>query len=824
MQQRWFVVHHEKKKQKKQNKMDASFEKELCEEVRRYPQLYDSSKYRGYQTTSNAWREIAQTLGRSELACRQKWKCLRDRYVKAKKKLKGGSCKAGRSATAYIISMLDWLSGFINPRSTEATRTVNCSMPESMQCAPPIKARSSPCNAQNPHLPLSSVRLLVPPLRLMSACMWQVAQERNVDQYDKLAEFIMLVTEMVPELLNYKQKTQLILGLRARLILELLKTMDEVDCKAIQDHLNTFQQTTTNLMHEEDPDGEVETSKSAFVELVQTLLEDQSKKENFFKEVFSVQYGACFDTTLQILMWEFFQRLEEFLPVPRFSQVCSMFDISSLDEEFEQFLSDPEDLKRLLQHQQERQKLTKSEFTFTSDTILSTLASKQTSAASEDQDQIMDQGEGKQGTGKSQGRNQEKSEQTTVKQENSWRAEDICEDDEETDNSSIEPNCGLPEYGLSPLTSSPRSEEAAEPGDGETAVEVDKVKERLDLRRNKKSSEESRIQSLTGGRASVSLSFSEDSVRANDVNTLECGKTLASPSTLKQHPLVHTSARPFKCTQCNKTYKKRYHLKDHLLTHSKSTVRSFACSLCEKRFSSQSSLKAHLRRHSGERPFACLYCDKRFLTKSVLKYHVRIHTGERPYACTFCEKRFSSQTLLKIHLRRHSGERPFGCSYCDKRFLTWSVLKAHVRIHTGERPYACTFCEKRFNQPYMLTVHIRIHKKEKPYLCSTCGMSFRSSGALLVHTRMHTGERPSQCDICGKGFTTAIHLTQHRRTHTGEKPYSCSQCDKSFRCQSGLRRHMRTHTGYKPYQCLTCHKTFSQKSNMRVHLKVHKNI
>ncbi|XP_078137672.1 uncharacterized protein LOC144537708 [Sander vitreus] len=552
MHQRRFVVHHEKK-QKKQNKMDASFEKELCEEVRRYPQLYDSSKYRGHQTTSNAWRQIAQTLGRSELACRQKWKCLRDRYVKAKKKLKGGSCKAGRSATAYIISMLDWLSGFINRRSTEATRNVNCSMPGPMQCAPPIKARSSPWNAQNPHLPLSSVRLLVPPLRLMSACMWQVAQERNVDQYDKLAEFIMLVTEMVPELLNYKQKTQLILGLRARLILELLKTMDEVDCKAIQDHLNSFQQTTTNLKHEEDPDGEVDTSKSAFVELVQTLLEDQSKKENFFKEVFSVQYGACFDTALQIQVWEFFQRLEEFLPVPRFSQVCSMFDISSLDEEFEQFLSDPEDLKRILQHQQERQKLTKSEFTFMSDTILSTLASKQTSAASEDQDQIMR-------------RNQEKSEQTTVKQENSWRAEDVCEDDEETDNSSSEPNCGLPEYGLSPLTSSPRSEEAAEPGDGETAVEattqtprcsVDKVKECLDLRRNEKPSEESRIQSLTGGRANVCLPFSEDSIRANE-NTLECGKTLvvASPSTLKQHPLVHTSARPFKCTQCSKTYKK----------------------------------------------------------------------------------------------------------------------------------------------------------------------------------------------------------------------------------------------------------------------------
>ena len=42
------------------------------------------------------------------------------------------------------------------------------------------------------------------------------------------------------------------------------------------------------------------------------------------KEVFSVQYGARFDTSLQILVWEFFSRLEEFLPVPSFSQVYSI--------------------------------------------------------------------------------------------------------------------------------------------------------------------------------------------------------------------------------------------------------------------------------------------------------------------------------------------------------------------------------------------------------------------------------------------------------------------------------------------------------------------
>ncbi|XP_039998772.1 zinc finger protein 79-like isoform X2 [Xiphias gladius] len=635
----------------------------------------------------------------------------------------------------------------------------------------------------DPHLPLSSLHLLVPPLRLMSACMWQVAQERNVDQYDKLAKFMTLVTEMVPELLNYKQRTQLILGLRARLILESLKTMDEVDCTAIQDHLNSFQLWTTTCIYEEDQDAEVEISKSAFVQLVQTLLRDQSQKDIFFEEVFPLQYGVHFDTALQILVWEFFYRLEEFLPVPSFSQVFSMFDLSSNNDQLEQFVSDDEDLRKILQHQQERQKLTKSEFTFTSDTILSTLASKQTLGAPEgDIDQKIHWGgaDGKQDTKTPQGRHRGKYEEETLKQVNSYSIEDVCEDDEETDDSSIEtnPHSQLQEYGLSPLTSSPCSEgdDAADDRAGEAALQpprgivnsVEGVKQHLELSRKEEPSEASTIQFSTGGRANVSRPLSSNSIRANKNTCLECGKTFSSCSALKNHRFVHTSARPFKCTQCDKTYKSRKDLNQHVLIHSKPKVLSFACS--------------------------------------------------------FCEKRFSSQGLLTVHLRHHTGERPFACSYCDKRFLTNSVLKSHVRIHTGERPYACTLCDKKFTQLYPRTVHLRMHMKEKPYLCSTCGMSFCSSGALLVHSRSHTGERPYQCESCGKGFATAVQLTLHRRSHTGERPYSCSQCDKSFHSSSGLKKHMRTHTGEKPHQCLTCHKTFSQKSNMKIHLKVHKNI
>ncbi|XP_044198911.1 zinc finger protein 345-like isoform X2 [Thunnus albacares] len=783
-----------KKKKKKttltpQNKMYASFEERLCEEIRRYPHLYNSSlkEYKDSQLLLNSWREIAQTLGRDETACRQKWKYLRDRYVRAKRKLKG---RNGRVAyPPPIITKLDWLADFIKHRATDPNFPGECEgssepMVLQLECiaAGPPAEQVPLCSARNlslpvlgepllpsasqetapsslylhlssdSHLPLSSLRLLVPPLRLMSACMWQVALERNVEQYGKLAEFITLVTEMVPELMNYKQRTQLILGLRSRVILEFLKKVDPIDCDAIQEQLNIFQNGTTNCKVEEDEDGEVEISKSAFVELVQTLLRDKYEKDKFLKDVFPDLYGPRFDTVLQILLWEFLYRLEEFLSIPSFSKVSSMFDLSSFDFHFEQFVSDHEDLKKILQHQKQRQKLTKSEFSFMSDTILSTLASKQTSVASEDHIDSIISGKGGDSS------------------------------DEETDDSSSEvnPYTRLQGCGLSPLTSSPCSEEGGAASDSETVGEASfqqprsskrsmkGAKEHLELSRNKEPAEESTIKSSTEGRSDVSPPFREDAIRANKNTCLECGKTFASRSKLKKHCSVHSSERPFKCTQCEKTYKSPKDLNQHFLIHSNSGGLSFACSLCEKKF--------------------------------------RFHSS------------------LTVHLRRHNGERPFPCSYCNKRFLTKSVLKSHMRIHTGERPYACTFCDKKFTQPYPRTVHLRMHMKEKPYLCSTCGMSFCSSGALLVHSRTHTGERPHQCESCGKSFVSAAQLIVHRRYHTGERPYPCSQCDKSFHCSSGLKKHMRTHTGEKPHQCSTCHKTFSQKSNMKIHLKVHRTV
>ena len=45
--------------------------------------------------------------------------------------------------------------------------------------------------------------------------MWQVAEQRRVEYYTRLEEFVSVVLEMVPDLMTAKERVELLLGLRA---------------------------------------------------------------------------------------------------------------------------------------------------------------------------------------------------------------------------------------------------------------------------------------------------------------------------------------------------------------------------------------------------------------------------------------------------------------------------------------------------------------------------------------------------------------------------------------------------------------------------------
>ncbi|RWS11792.1 zinc finger protein 236-like protein [Dinothrombium tinctorium] len=115
---------------------------------------------------------------------------------------------------------------------------------------------------------------------------------------------------------------------------------------------------------------------------------------------------------------------------------------------------------------------------------------------------------------------------------------------------------------------------------------------------------------------------------------------------------------------------------------------------------------------SDRRNYKCSYCDKAFKKSSHLQQHVRSHTGEKPFQCTLCSQSFISNGSLKAHLRTHSGEKPYKCNQCDCQFSTKGSLTRHAITHSSNRPFMCPYCQKTFKASLNCKKHMKIHRTE----------------------------------------------------------------------------------------------------------------
>ncbi|KAK6291152.1 hypothetical protein J4Q44_G00384480 [Coregonus suidteri] len=220
-------------------------------------------------------------------------------------------------------------------------------------------------------LPFSSLRFLVPPLRLMSAFMWQVAQQRAIKHYGKLEEFVTVVTQTVPELITDRQRTLLLLALRARITLQLFQGEHPEDLNKIKIHLDRF--SCCGLS--KNNDAQIDALEANLLKLTKNLLEDPVERIRFFKADFPVVYGCDFDRALQALVCQFLSRLEDLLPVPDLKQTASWLSaVPSASDECLQPLSHTEDLQYLLQHHTCCGKLDKTFPSSEEDCILASLS------------------------------------------------------------------------------------------------------------------------------------------------------------------------------------------------------------------------------------------------------------------------------------------------------------------------------------------------------------------------------------------------------------------------------------------------------------------
>ncbi|XP_070547760.1 zinc finger protein 16-like [Ptychodera flava] len=246
-------------------------------------------------------------------------------------------------------------------------------------------------------------------------------------------------------------------------------------------------------------------------------------------------------------------------------------------------------------------------------------------------------------------------------------------------------------------------------------------------------------------------------------------------------------SRPFKCTECGKTFKRKYHLKIHQLIHTQ------------------------------KRPHICNQCGMTFTQSSNLNTHLKTHSKSQPYACEICDRRFSRKGNLQRHIRMHTKEKPFKCKDCGKRFSDPGNLNKHIKVHSDERPYLCHQCGKAFKRTNNLEVHLRIHKKEYMYSCEDCGKKFNQSSNLKQHQKIHANERPHRCRICGKIFTHSGNLRKHCRIHSKEKLHSCSVRWKTLRVKDNLKTNLKVPTRMYRYET----RSFANKHRINLRSSVY---
>ncbi|XP_051902076.1 zinc finger protein ZFMSA12A-like [Hippocampus zosterae] len=646
-------------------------------------------------------------------------------------------------------------------------------------------------------LSLPSLRLLAPPLRVMSAIMWKVVHLRSTKHYGRVVEFITLVNEAIPDILTHRQWTLIMLGLKLKML------SCEPDVKCVKTVLESILLRSSEQAHPTNDPFESNLST-----LVLRLVDDHEWREHFLKNEFPVHYGPDFDTALETLVSDFFNRLDGLLLIPDFKQTSLWVgnDASTLLEAYQQYACEAEDFPALLRRTIQRGKLAKINTNDTSSSEQQLLSSLTVPVSTKENNSscqsVIDNSR------------ECFRQSTTDAEEITWTY--VIQQDLEI--------CSQEETVLTTLNNN------------KDEVTVELVLDDQPSAATSVPDAPAPHPVTSGGRRRQRVAH----------KCTHCNKCYIYRYELLEHQRIHTGELPYKCTQCGKAFRRSSDLSCHRRSRCRKAAyiclkcgnsfqsiqekfkhrclhntQKLECSQCRKSFKKTCQLEKHQLIHTRKRLFTCRQCGEKFSSMSELKFHRKTHPAGLSNQCTRCGKMLPSAASLAAHEERHEKQKTHACAVCAKSFRNKHELTRHKRMHTGERPYQCPYCEKRFYMSANLTVHIRTHTGEKPYLCPDCGKAFASAGELQIHGRIHTGERPYKCNVCDKGFTMAAKLTCHMRVHTGERPYVCADCGKGFSSSGQLKIHNMSHTGVRPYPCQLCPKGYKVLNHLKRHLKSH---
>uniref|UniRef100_A0AAQ6IR68 C2H2-type domain-containing protein n=1 Tax=Anabas testudineus TaxID=64144 RepID=A0AAQ6IR68_ANATE len=574
-----------------------------------------------------------------------------------------------------------------------------------------------------PPLLLPSLRLFIPPLRLVSAAMWQVLQRGNVQDYGLVEEFICTVTEIVPELLNADQKAQLLLGLRARVRLRRSFSRFGICVLGFMGCLFTLKIYIN--------------SHTRNVKCICCGC-------NLFQDVFPTDFGPEYDSALQMLMLDFLSRIEKLLPVPDIQQTAAMLSaVPSALEECVHSVPDPQHLRTVLLYH-----TTLGHFDLSGEFCLGCqMQGCMTVQVEGETVTLLDYIQIEQPSGLVEPDDHE---------ENEVNMEETTVDAANEDTSDA-----LKPAVFQPLKQSKRLQlkrKALKDKDSATAK-----RQRKKYSNNKTCP----VCSKTFLRAAAMRRHLEIHSANRDLRykCANCDKRFRDHYDMNRHNM-------------------RVHEKEDLSTNVKEedlgdpstsdTSENKNCALCGKYFARRVDMDRHMKSHSEDRPYKCSFCEKKFKNPYVLKRHQR----------EICNSREQKKPKRK-ETQRSSPQPPPGgstegkvCPICSRILPCTADIAKHLRSHTEERPFICITCEKGFKYKDTLKKHQIIHghegiREEQSKtveqilaellkVCPVCSRAFDNIKTLNRHIQCHTDDRPYHCVHCKKRFKHMHGLKRHQ--------------------------------------------------------------
>ncbi|XP_069508012.1 zinc finger protein 646 [Ambystoma mexicanum] len=320
--------------------------------------------------------------------------------------------------------------------------------------------------------------------------------------------------------------------------------------------------------------------------------------------------------------------------------------------------------------------------------------------------------------------------------------------------------------------------------------------------------------------------------------------------------------RPYKCDECDKTYRHAGSLINHKHTHQTGI---YQCSFCPKEYPNLMGLRNHFRTHTKP-PFNRI---RGSTSADFFGLQGEIHqprSGEELYDCSLCGMVFADEGAFHQHQFAHSKPKALpgleidiglptglvgGQSECDAdgSFAELHFSDFSFHMHAAEKELLSRLKHemKDMDQgdPQDDAYYSESHLS---HICGFCGKTYDDLESLKIHSLSHSeelaphAEEVSDCprvDFDKLNFDASPVSEMEGNVNKSEmfaktkfpidsninegpesRPFACNQCEKTYRHGGSLVNHKKTHL-IGDYQCSGCSRQYPNLAAYRNHLRHH---